>query len=298
MFSRISALIFLLFFFINSCSAVTNIGLRSASSDFPHILDGLMKQKNVRFVKEGLPGQILLLSALVELSPSDHNLLTYAAMSYVTYGLMVEDEDPVYAGDLYLTAKEYGFRALRTNSRFREEIEKGNSVKVSIKHLGKDYTSALYWTGLSLGLEVMQTGGDISNTMQTIDTVNAMMHRVLVLDEKFFFGTPHLYLALHYALLPDSLGGGIEKADAEFKKAFAINEGKFLLADVLYARYYATIIQDEDLFLTHLNKVLDTPSDVIPQVLINEIAKEKARKLLKKKYEFFDKQLNSDNEQR
>jgi hypothetical protein len=288
MFPRISTVIFLVFLFLNSCSAVTKMGLRSASSDFPHILDGLMKQKNVRFVREGLPGQILLLSALVEMSPSDYNLLTYAAMSYATYGLMVEDEDPVYAGDLYLIAQDYGFRALMTNSRFREEIEKGNSFKVSLKYLGKDYTSALYWTALSRGLEVMQAGGDIGETMQKIGTVNAMMHRVLALDERFFFGTPHLYLALHYALLPDSLGGGLDKADAEFKKVFAINEGKFLLADVLYARYYATIIQDEALFLTHLNKVLDTPSDVIPQVLINEIAKEKAKKLIKNKHEFFD----------
>jgi len=246
-----------------------------------------MKQKNVRLIKEGFPGQILLLSALVELSPSNRDLLTCTAMSYATYGLMVEDEDPTYAGELYLIARDYGFRALRTNSRFRKEIEKGASVKVALKYLGKEYTPALFWTGLSWGMGTMQNGGNITQSMQTMDTVNAMIYRVLALDEKFFFGTPHLYLALYYTLVPDTLGGGLEKAESEFKKAFEINEGKFLLADVLYARYYAIIIQDEDLFLARLNKVLDTPSDVIPQVLINEIAKAKARNLLKNKSEFF-----------
>lgn len=288
MFRKIPILIFVLSFFTTSCATMTKISLRATFSDFPRIVDGLMKQKNVRLIKEGLPGQILLLSALVELSPSNYDLLTYTAMSYANYGLLVEDEDPAYAGELYLIAKDYGFRALRTNSRFRKEIEKGISVKVALKYLGEEYVPALFWTGLSWGMGVMQTGGDVTQIMKTTDTVNAMMHRVLALDEKFFFGTPHLYLALYYTLVPDSLGGGLEKAEAEFKKVFEITEGKFLLADVLYARYYATVIQDKDLFFTHLNKVLETPSDVIPQVLINEIAKAKARYLIKNKNEFFD----------
>ncbi len=285
---RIPALIFILSLLSTSCGTMTRMGLRATSSEFPRFVDGLMKQKNVRFVKEGLPGQILMLSALVELSPSDRDLLTHTAMSYANYGLMVEDEDPVYAGKLYLIAHEYGLRALKTNSRFRRELEKGTPMKVALKYLGKQYTSALFWTALSWGMGVMQNGGNITQTMETMETVNAMMYRVLALDETYFFGTPHLYLALYYTLAPDSLGGSLTKAESEFKKVFEINEGKFLLADVLYARYYATTIQDEDLFHAHINKVLETPSDVIPQVLINEIAKAKARNLLDNKHEFFD----------
>lgn len=288
MLHRIPALIFILSFLSTSCATMTRMGLRATSSDFPRFVDGLMKQKNIRFVKEGLPGQILLLSALVELSPSNRDLLTHTAMSYANYGLMVEDEDPAYAGELYLIAHDYGFRALKTNSRFRRELEKGTPMKVALKYLGKEYTPALFWTALSWGMGVMQDGGNVIQIMETMETVNAMMYWVLALDDKYFFGTPHLYLALYYTLVPDSMGGSLSKAESEFKKVFEINEGKFLLADVLYARYYATTIQDEDLFHTHINKVLETPSDVIPQVLINEIAKAKARNLLKHKYEFFD----------
>ena len=79
-----------------------------------------------------------------------------------------------------------------------------------------------------------------------------------------------------------------EVAEAEFQRAFEISDGKFLLAKVFHARYYAPLIVDEELFERELNEVLEAPSDALPEVrLLNEIAKAKARIFLANKSRYF-----------
>ena len=67
-----------------------------------------------------------------------------------------------------------------------------------------------------------------------------------------------------------------------------ISDGKFLLAKLYYARFYAPLVVDEKLFERELNEVLEAPSDALPEVvLLNEIAKAKARIFLKNEKQYF-----------
>jgi hypothetical protein len=84
------------------------------------------------------------------------------------------------------------------------------------------------------------------------------------------------------------MGGGVDKAKKEFDIVFEITDGKFLLAKVLFAQYYATLLKEEELFKNTLNEVLNTPSDILPDAtLANEVAKVKAKILLEKAGEYF-----------
>ncbi len=84
------------------------------------------------------------------------------------------------------------------------------------------------------------------------------------------------------------LGGNPDKAREHFQRCIEISEGKFLLAKVYYAQYYAAPTLNEKLFEETLNEVLDAPQDVLPDYeLLTSLAKKRAQTLLQNKEEFF-----------
>ena len=79
------------------------------------------------------------------------------------------------------------------------------------------------------------------------------------------------------------------KAQQHFLAALKFGQGKFLMSYVYYANYYARNALDKDLFVSTLQTVLDTPADISPELtLLNTVAKQKAKDLLKHKEEYFD----------
>ena len=67
-----------------------------------------------------------------------------------------------------------------------------------------------------------------------------------------------------------------------------MTKGRFLLSYVYAARFYAAKTLNEQLFDAYLQKVLNSSDDLLPEMrLLNHVAKQKARRLLKQKDEFF-----------
>jgi len=61
------------------------------------------------------------------------------------------------------------------------------------------------------------------------------------------------------------------------------------MADVYYASYYARKSEDKELFVATLQKVLETPADTLPDlVLANTVAKKQAKELLSHVEEYFE----------
>ena len=116
-----------------------------------------------------------------------------------------------------------------------------------------------------------------------------MMKRTLELDEGFYYGGPHLFMGIWFASRPKIAGGDLKKAQEHFLKALDLGQGKFLMAYVYYANYYARKKMDKDLFTATLQKVLEIPADTSPNlVLLNTVAKRQAKELLSRVEEYFD----------
>jgi hypothetical protein len=76
------------------------------------------------------------------------------------------------------------------------------------------------------------------------------------------------------------LGGDPEKAREYFETCLRITNGRFLMAKVYFAQYYARQAQDRELFvrlLTEVTEADDWPKDMS---LMNLVAQRKARALL------------------
>jgi hypothetical protein len=119
--------------------------------------------------------------------------------------------------------------------------------------------------------------------------VEWMMRRSLEIDEGFYYGGPHLFMGIWYASRPPIAGGDLEKAKEHFLKAIDLGHGEFLMASVYFAQHYARKAQDKSLFVSTLQKVVETPAHVSPELtLVNTVAKKRAQQLLDRVDQFFE----------
>jgi hypothetical protein len=126
------------------------------------------------------------------------------------------------------------------------------------------------------------------DAIASIPTANAMMEWVQGREPGFFYGGPSLYFGVYYGSFPPALGGKPALAKEYFDRARGAGQGKFLMTDVLYARVYAVVTQDRGLFEDLLKRVVEAPSDLLPeQALANSVAKKRARQLLARAEELF-----------
>ncbi len=273
---------------LQGCGSFIKMGLRSASPVLNDLIRAAYKHNDPELIKEAIPASLLILDGLIETDPENYELLVLASQGYSGYAMaFVEDENPERAKKLYLRGKEYGLRAMRLCKKFRKSLDKNEPMEVALKLLDDKYVPAMFWTVSNWAAYINLSRRETSALFEISD-VTALMERLRELNPEYFYGGVHLLYALYYANQPPLTGGGPERAKEEFERVFKISDNKFLLAHVLFAKFYAVPLKDESLFDSELKMVLSTPSDVLPDaVFMNEVAKIKAKKLLEKKDELF-----------
>ena len=115
-----------------------------------------------------------------------------------------------------------------------------------------------------------------------------LMQRVMDLDNEFYHGGPHIFFGVYYGGRAPMLGGDFSRAEAEFRRAAEINDNKLLIVDLLQAEYLARQMFDQNDFHQRLNRIIEAPEDLSPDLmLLNQIAKRKATLLLNKERKWF-----------
>jgi tetratricopeptide (TPR) repeat protein len=247
------------------------------------------RQSDLRLLREGMPAYLMLLDGMIEVWPDNEQLLITAAQTYSSFAsLFVEDRDKEYAKALFGKGKDYALKSLEKKgvkdplqSSF-EEFEKG------LKALGKKDVLYLFW-GATCWANWIRMNVDSMEALAQLPKVEWMMQRVLELDEGYYYGGAHLFMGIWLASRPKIAGGDLKKAQDHFLKALDFGKGKFLMAYVYYANSYARQALDKDLFISTLQKVLETPADVSPDLtLLNTEAKREAKELLDHVEEYFE----------
>jgi hypothetical protein len=249
----------------------------------------LYQESDLQIAKTALESNIKLLEGMIIGDPDNRDLRLLTCQAFSGYALgFAEDTDPQRAKQLYLRGRDHGLYVLHQNEIYTDnESKKLEVFQAALEQIGMDDIDALFWTAfawagwINLSLDDPQAFIDLPK-------VQAMMNRVMELDETYFMGAPLLFFGTVWGLKPRMLGGDPEKAKEYFEKNLEITAGKFLLTYVYYARFYAAKILDEDLYEQLLGKVRDAPDDVLPDYqLLNVIAKEKAKRLEAQKDNIF-----------
>ena len=283
--------IFSIFFTLaiaTACIPNKQMTVGSAATLLEDVSTSANKQSDLRVIREGMPAYLMLIDGMVEAVPDNARLLINAAQAYASFAsAFVEDADTEYARTLYEKAKKYALRALELRGLKNPVLKPFDAFEEALNRLAKDDVPYMFWTATCWGNWIRLSLGSMAAVAE-LPRVEALMKRVLVLDEQFYFGGPHLFMGIWFASRPKMAGGDLTRAQHHFQKALEYSQGKFLMTQVYYADQYARKTFDRKLFVATLQHVLETPADKIPQLtLLNTVAHKKAKKLLEQVDSYF-----------
>jgi len=247
------------------------------------------KQSDLRTIREGMPAYLMLMDGMLEAWPDNEELLIAAAQAYSSFASIVgEEQDKAYTKLLAGKAKDYALRSLAQRG-FKDPIKSPfDDFKKDVQAAGKKDVPYIFWTAACWANWIILHLDSIE-AMAELPRVELLIRRAQELDEGFYYGGPDLFLGVWLASRPAIAGGDLQKAQQYFLRALDFGKGKFLMAYVYYADTYARRALDKELFVSTLEKVLQTPADISPELsLVNTIAKKKATELLRHVNEYFD----------
>jgi len=284
-------------FFLSACLLNLGCSGKFMISQMKPIMNGMSVSTNrnsdFETVKKAMPSSLLQLDGFIEVSPDNTDVLIRAAEAYSGYSfLFVEDMDKLRAAKLHKKARHYALRALNQTLALENPLTCSNDeFNEGLKKLTQEDARALFFATNSW-LSYMSLARNNNPEIVNNDRpkILAMMERMMELDDTFNYGAIHVMFAAYNSAPPVHMGGDLEVAKHHYDKAFEISGSKFLPWHYLYAKYYAVRIQDRELFVDTLNKIISAPDDLLPEKsFANEATKEKAKRLLKKVDEFFEK---------
>jgi hypothetical protein len=164
-----------------------------------------------------------------------------------------------------------------------QPFEQFNAV---VDDMDEDELPYLFTLGNAWGSWIMAHKDDF-NALADIARIEAIMNRVIELDDTYNDGAAYLYLGTLATFLPPALGGKPEQGKHYFEKAISICEGKNLMAKVVYAKLYAKMMFDRQLFDKLLKEVMETDPNIDGYTLINTYAQQQARQLLDDADDYF-----------
>jgi len=267
----------LLVFSLPGCSYFVS----SATNDLAaNISRAVLDSDDLKTVEAGLPAYLLMMDGMVEAHPEDDDLLQAAATLNGAYaGLFAKDGRR--AQRLTDKALNYGFRAICVNRPqiCRARKERFRVFEPAVKQTGREDVPKLYALGTAWAGWIQAHREDM-NAVADLPRVEAIMRRVVELDESYEGGVAHMYLGAMSILVPPALGGNPKAAEKHFTQAIKLSQGKNLMAKVVYAEKYARMMFDRKLHDRLLKDVLKADPKVPGYTLMNTYAQERARKLL------------------
>lgn len=238
-------------------------------------------------VQAGGPAYLLMLDGMIHGDPENEILLSRAAALYSTYsGAFVED--PARARKLSSRALDYAERALCAHKpedcglrQMAFGVFEARIQQIAPADVPVFFTLGSAWAGW-----IQARKGNLEAVAE-LSRVEAIMARIIQVDEVYRQGSAHVYMGTFNILLPPALGGKPEVARGHFERAIALSRGENLMAKVVYAQQYARMVFDRDLHDRLLEEVLAADPQVPAMVLQNTIAQDRARALLASADDYF-----------
>jgi hypothetical protein len=280
---------------LSQCS-VRTMAIREVTDLVQAGVPAFERDDDLELIKQSIPANIKLLEAMLESDPENLKLLSLLSQMYgsYTFGFVdplldepdLQQEDLVRARVNRLLSRgiAYGEKALRLSERACEKsIKVATEVQNCFDALERDDVPALFWYGFNLAAYINRNLDSVAALGQGV-FVEKAMQRIIALQEDYMFGSAHLLLMAYYGSRSPMMGGSAEKAKQHYDRIQTMNQKKFILADVYYARY-ALVQQNNRAEFEKLLKPLLKPSAESSEPstlrLYNELAKNRAQLYLK-----------------
>ena len=278
------ALIVALLYSLTACGSL----ISTAKKEFAEDLSAtIMSHDEPETVKQAIPTYLVLVSSLIRGDQENVDLLVSGSRLYSSYAsVFVKETDRKIR--LSKRAFKYAERAvcLRLPKACSTKTMSYHEFEQAIKGFKKEDASILFaygaaWSGL------IQANRADWNAVAELPKAKAIIAKVLELDEDISNGDAHLYMGVMESLLPPAMGGKPKIAKKHFERALVISKRKNLMALLMYAEKYARLLFDRELHDKLLNELLAVDIRDSKTLLIDTIARVKAKQLLADAEDYF-----------
>jgi TRAP transporter T-component len=267
-----------------ACSRVVSMAASDLADNLSH---AIANNDDPQTVREGAAAYLLMLDGMIHSDPENESLLTKASALYSTYSAaFVQDSER--ARKLSTRALDYAERAVC--ARYPDDCGLRQTefevFEARIQRIDREDVPVFFTLGSAWAGWIQAHKADLEAVAE-LSRVEAIMQRIVVVDETYRQGSAHLYLGTFAILVPPALGGKPEVARDHFERAITLSKGENLMAKVVYAQQYARMVYDRDLHDRQLTEVLAADPYVPEMVLQNTLAQERARALMASADDYF-----------
>ncbi|RDH82378.1 MAG: hypothetical protein DIZ80_08770 [endosymbiont of Galathealinum brachiosum] len=273
---------------LNACSMAE----LTVKASMPMIEGGMIamnRETDLLLAEAAMPANIELMEGMIINAPDNEDLRNYASQAYYGYAYgFVEDNNPQRAASFYQRGLKHALYNLQNNG-LSQKILSGDleSLQTKLNSLDEDDVASLFWAA-SNWAKWIDHNRDKAEAIADLPKTVMIMQRVIDLDEGFFMAGPHLFFGVYNGNRSPMLGGNYSLSEEHFNKARQLNNNQLLIVDLLQAEYLDRQKFDQQAFHQRLTKLINTTSDNNADLsLINNIAKQKAKRLLKKESAWF-----------
>ena len=247
----------------------------------------IYNNNDVESVGQAIPTFLVLIDSLIKTSPDSETMLRAGAQLNDAYaaGFVSDAERKKKLTDKSLAYAKAALCANDDDFCDLAELPHQEFLK-QLATSDEDNIDYIYTLGVSW-LSWIQAHSDDWLAITGLAKVEALLNRVVELDDSYENGSAHLYLGGIATLLPPALGGKPDEGRMHFDKAIEYSGGNNLMAKVVYAQMYARLVFDQELHDKLLNEVLASDPNVKNFVLMNTLAQREAKKLLASSDDYF-----------
>lgn len=273
---------------LSGCST-SQLVARGASPLIDHGVVAMNRETDLELARASIPANLKMIEALLLADPGNAAYRVQAAMGFYGYALgFVEADDRDRAALLYQRARNHGLAALERAGVTQAMLD-GDAAALTqtLAKLDARAVPALFWTASPWG-KWIELQLDDPARLAELPRVEALMQRVLALDETYYHGGAHVFFGVYYGGRAPMFGGDFARAARHFDRAAALSHNRLLWVEVYRARYLLRQMGDRAAFHATLNRVLVAPDSVDPDLnLANALARKQAAALLAQEEDLF-----------
>lgn len=262
---------------------------RGASPLIEHGVTAMNRETDLELARASIPANLKMIEALLLADPGNTAYRVQAAMGFYGYALgFVEADDRDRAALLYQRARNHGLAALERAGVTQAMLD-GDAAELTqaLAKLDARAVPALFWVASSWG-KWIELQLDDPARLAELPRVEALMQRVIALDETYFHGGAHVFFGVYYGGRAPMFGGDFARAARHFDRAAALSQNRLLWVEVYRAHSLLRQMGDRAAFHATLNRVLDAPVSVDPDLnLANALARKQAAALLAQEEDLF-----------
>ena len=255
-----------------------------------NLSSAILNNDDLQTVEDGLPSYLLMIDALVETYPDSEQMqLTAASLNSAYAGVFIPPEQAERRRAMSAKALDYAFSAFCTYDDdacgLREvkpdQIEAALSQWDHPNDLPYLYTLGTAWASY------IQNNSDDWLAVAQLGQAQAVLERTVAIEPGYERGTALLYLGVMNSILPPSLGGKPDVAQAYYEQALDAADGQNLIIQVYYASQFARLVFDRELHDRLLQDALSRDPYVEGLTLQNRYAQQQAERLLASADDYF-----------